>query len=376
MAFFIFGVFLACFVVQMYFHVHYFRRLCLPVVGLPTLPLPAVSIIIASRNEARNLPALLAVLCRQDYPAFEIIVVNDRSTDNSADILAKFVEAYPHILKVIHIQAVPEGINPKKNALQIAIAQSQHDWLLLTDADCLPCDASWVTNMVQARKDEHTRIVLGISPLIPKKDSPTGFWLKNFVQYETFYTALQYAGFAQGGKPYMGVGRNLLYHKSLFEQVGGFGRFLQTTGGDDDLFINQVATAENTAIALEKAFVYSYMPASWGAWYRQKTRHLSVGKHYKPADQMRLAMLYASQGGLWAGFFLALIALPTAWAWAVLMLFCVRSKVVWQDYQRFACVLGCPLNPALVPLFDALFVPYLFVVGGLARFAQKVSWRG
>jgi hypothetical protein len=230
--------------------------------------------------------------------------------------------------------------------------------------------------MMRCRKDEHTRIVLGISPLIPAKDSPTGFWLKNFVQYETFYTALQYAGFAQGGKPYMGVGRNLLYHKSLFEQVGGFGRFLQTTGGDDDLFINQVATAENTTVALEKAFVYSYMPASWGAWYRQKTRHLSVGKHYKRGDQMRLAMLYTSQGGLWAGFFLALVGLPTAWAWASLALVLGRCVVVWRDYARLSRVLGCRLNPALVPLFDALFVPYLFVVGGLARFAKGVQWRG
>lgn len=374
---FLFAVVLGCFGWQIYIHFRYFQLKLSPYVPFST-DLPAVSIVVAARNEAHNLPALLEALGRQDYPQYEIIIVDDRSEDETAQILASHKQTNLHIITIapfLNEYEFGEMPNPKKNALQKAIAQSQYEWLLLTDADCLP-PKDWILQMMQARQSQNTKIVLGIAPLTPcLRGGKYSNFLQAFVQYETFYTALQYAGFALGGKPYMGVGRNLLYHKSLFEQVGGFGKFLHITGGDDDLFINQVATKQNTSVALHGGFVYSHAPATWRAWFRQKLRHLSVSKHYKTQDQLRLALLYASQGGIWLGVCLSLLFLPTWWAWTNVGLFALRSVWVWQTYHCLAYRLGCKVSWKFIPLFDALFVPYLFIVGGLARFVKKVRWK-
>lgn len=356
----------------MYVHFRYFRLLLRDEKPFETLDLPPVSILIAARNEAHNLPKLLLALENQDYPQdkFEIILVNDRSRDTTQAV-AQAHQARLHNLTTINIESVPTGINPKKNALQIAINQSKFDWLLLTDADCVP-PQNWIKSMVCARKNEKTKIVLGISPLVSKVEDS---FLATFIQYETFYTALQYAGFARGGKPYMGVGRNLFYHKSLFEQVGGFGEFLNITGGDDDLFINRVATAENTSVASKNGFVISNAPETWSAWYKQKLRHLSVGKHYRRADQMRLGMLYASQGGLWLATFVSLFFLPTLPAWGCLGLCCLRAISVWRDCLILSNRWGCKVKSYSIPIFDTFFVGYLFLVGGIARFTQNIKWK-
>ncbi len=372
---FLFILTLGCFGWQMYVHFRYFRLVLKPAPALPTeRDLPAVSVIICAKNEEKNIDNLLQNLIAQDYPIsrYEIILVNDCSTDRTQEIAENWQKRVGNLV-IISIQEVPEGISSKKNALQKGISESKYAWILLTDADCT-VGKDWIASMLAGRQDENTQIVLGIAPLLPYSSA----FLQQFIQYETFYTALQYAGFALAGKPYMGVGRNLLYHKSLFENIGGFGRFLQTTGGDDDLFINQVATAQNTTVGLYASFAYSAPPLTWRGWYRQKTRHLSVGKHYKSADQRRLALLYASQGGIWLCGLVAVFALPALPAlpaWGCLGLFALRTGIVWRDYGRLAGKLGCKVKVAWIPVLDAIFVPYLLVVGGLARFTQKIKWK-
>ncbi len=359
----------------MYFHLYYFRLVFLRLSLLPKeTPLPAVSVLMAARNEADNLPALLPIICHQTYPQYEVIIVNDRSTDDTAHILDNYTVLADCSYKVIHIKDVPKDINPKKNALQVAIAHSQYEWLLLTDADCLPANQEWISHMMRSRKNNEIKIVVGIAPYLPIPKKEDGI-LSQFIQYETFYTALQYTGFALAGKPYMGIGRNLLYHKSLFEQVGGFGRFLHTTGGDDDLFINQVATSKNTSVALEGGFVTSKSSETWRTWYAQKHRHLSVGKHYKMADQLRLGILYFSQGGIWLSFLVSLCYLPTFYAWISMMLFCVRSKIIWQDYQKLTKRLNCHVKPLYLRLFDVIFIPYLFIMGFVIQFNKSIKWK-
>jgi cellulose synthase/poly-beta-1,6-N-acetylglucosamine synthase-like glycosyltransferase len=356
---------------QMYVHLRYFRLLLLPAKPAASVDYPPVSIIIAARNEAENLPALLQILGAQKYPIFEIILVNDRSTDNTKAILQA---SRQDNLRIITVEQIPDGINPKKNALQMGIQASYYEWILLTDGDCLPANERWIMEMMRARENEKTQIVLGIAPLI-NKEKEGNILLKQFVQFETLYTAIQYAGFAKGGKPYMGVGRNLLYHKNLFNKIGGFGKFLHTTGGDDDLFINQVANKDNTSIALENALVFSPAPATWRAWYRQKQRHLSVGKHYKTSDQILLASLYASQGGFWLSWLLGCIVLPTSYALLMHTLFLVRASVVYRYYYRLSKKFHCHISLPALPFFDAVFVLYLFVMGGLARFKKEIKWK-
>ena len=142
----------------MYVHFRYFRLLLRELPLCKNLDLPAVSLLIAARNEEKNLPKLLTALAKQTYPKdkFEIILLEDRSTDATAEIAKKYQNILPN-LTITHIKNVSTGINPKKNALQIGINQSKFDWLLLTDADCVPPE-NWIQSMMEARKNEKTKI--------------------------------------------------------------------------------------------------------------------------------------------------------------------------------------------------------------------------
>jgi len=354
--------------VQLYIHFRYlFSVLYIPArpsQDQQTLP---VSIIVAARNEAHNLPDLIQALCHQTYPLYEVIVVNDRSTDDTFNLLFQKELLHKH-LSSIHIDQVLTAVSPKKHALSLGIAKSKYDWLLFIDADCLPASPIWIEKMMQARNAK-TEIVLGISPYKTTKGEGRAL-LNAIVHYETFYTILQYIGFAIGGKPYMGVGRNLLYNKQLFVKSNGFGRFQGVVGGDDDLFVNNIATAMNTAVCLdERGYTYSLPPTTWQSWVRQKTRHLSVGKHYKLVDKFWLGLLHASQGLGWVLCLYNLYNLPALFIWGI------RCAIVWIAYSLIIKQLQLKMPKNNIPYFDFIFPLYIFTVGIIATLRKKIKWK-
>ena len=165
----------------------------------------------------------------------------------------------------------------KKFPLSIGIKTAKYEIVLLTDADCVPASELWIEKM-QETYDDDTEIVLGYGAFHKKKGL-----LNKLIRWETFHTALQYFSYTLAGKPYMGVGRNLSYKKTVFFRHKGFSAHNNILSGDDDLFINNAATKKNTKINIDKdAFTLSEPVKSWGQWVKQKTRHYSTGKHYKP----------------------------------------------------------------------------------------------
>ncbi|MCB0615512.1 MAG: glycosyltransferase, partial [Phaeodactylibacter sp.] len=175
----------------------------------------------------RNLPFFLA----QDYPEYEIIVVNDNSSDKTLEVLLDFQKKSP-ILRLIDINvSTPRG---KKAALSKGVNAAKFEILLLSDADCRPASPQWL-DFMQAFIRDRAKIGLGYSPYFRGKGI-----LNAFIRFETVYSAIQYLSFAFMGLPYMGVGRNLCYRKSLFRGSGGFDSHAHIASGDDDLFINQV----------------------------------------------------------------------------------------------------------------------------------------
>jgi len=159
--------------------------------------------------------------------------------------------------------------------------------MLLTDADCMPASEYWIQKMQDAYHDG-VEIILGYGAYKKKK----GF-LNKLVRFETFHAALQYFSYALAGMPYMGVGRNLSYRKDLFYRVKGFSSINHIPGGDDDMFVNKVANKHNTAIVIdEDAFTISEPPEDFSKWYKQKTRHYSTARFYKPLHKFLLG-LYA-----------------------------------------------------------------------------------
>lgn len=230
-----------------------------------------VSVVIAAHNEYENLQAFLPSILNQAYPDFEVIVACDRCTDNSV----AFLQSLNHpLLRIIEINTLSDSIQPKKAALTQAIQLAKHPWILATDADCYPVNNLWISEMMQAKSDKH--ICLGISLYIPKP----GF-LNAFIRFETILTALQYSAWTILGRPYMAVGRNLMYAKELFINNLGFGKQANHLGGDDDLFVQNIATNSNSCISIKPStFTLSKPAEGYSQWWRQKHRHLHAGKQY------------------------------------------------------------------------------------------------
>jgi poly-beta-1,6-N-acetyl-D-glucosamine synthase len=234
-----------------------------------------VSIIICAKNEAENLQMHLPKILEQDYPSFEVIVVNDCSEDNTQDILEKMQEKYPQ-LKITRIKEDEKFSHGKKLALTIGIKAAKNEWLLLTDADCFPESNQWLSGM-QRNFTGNAEIVLGYGGYIAVK----GF-LNKLIRFDTFSIALQYFGFAMCKVPYMGVGRNLAYKKSLFLKNKGFAPHAQILSGDDDLFINEVASGKNTETEFcLPTHTRSIPKKTFSQWKIQKLRHFSTGNRYK-----------------------------------------------------------------------------------------------
>lgn len=236
---------------------------------------PPVSVVIAARNEYYNLVKNLPVVLDQDYPNFEVIVVNHTSTDQSALLLKEFQNKYAN-LKVVSIEKDLNFFRGKKFPLSIGIKSAANDILLLTDADCKPLTKNWIASMLENYSSD-TEIVLGYGPYTQQKSL-----LNMFIRYDTFMVAMQYFSFSLAGNTYMGVGRNLSYRRSMFFRNKGFTSHYHIASGDDDLFINQVANKQNARIALQKdSFSYSKPMTTFAAWFQQKQRHLTTGKNYK-----------------------------------------------------------------------------------------------
>ncbi len=282
------GLLLAVFMYQLYF---YFRHLCAPLrlyrkqakSFAKTLDVQkGVSVVICAKNEAENLEKFLPAVLEQDYPLFEVIVVNDGSEDNTAEVLAQMALRYPHL----HLTFVPCGAqvrSSKKLALTLGLKAAKYDYVLLTDADCYPASKHWIAHVAQGFTDQ-AELVLGYGAYEKEKTL-----VSRFIQYDTLFNGLQYMGLAIAHHPYMGVGRNLAYKKETFFANGGFAGLLGSRAGDDDLFVNKVATRKNTAVVLTRdSLTWSIPKHTYREWLLQKERHLGVSPQYKFRTKFRL----------------------------------------------------------------------------------------
>ena len=284
----VFLVFSLIALIQVFYYLFFFSRLAFYKSSSKlTSQTHPVSVIICSRDEAGNLVKNLpGVLIQQYRTTHEVIVVNDNSFDESKYILEEYQRAYKQ-LHLIELTQEARFIPGKKYPLSIGIKTAKYEIVLLTDADCVPASEFWLEKM-QEGFTNGTEIVLGYGALHKKK----GFFNK-LVRWETLHTALQYLSYSCAGLTYMGVGRNLSYKKSVFFRHKGFSSHNHVPGGDDDLFINRAATKNNTAIVIDKdAFTLSEPPKTWKQWIKQKNRHYTTSKYYKPIHKFLLA-LYA-----------------------------------------------------------------------------------
>lgn len=326
-----------------------------------------VSVVVCAHDEEENLRQLIPLLLAQNHQNFEVIIVDDRSNDGTYDYLLALKDTTPQ-LKMVRVDSSPEHVNGKKYGLTLGIKAAANDIVLLTDADCRPASDQWIAEMSKGFRSDATKFVLGYSPYTVEKGL-----LNNFIQWETAITAINYLGSAGWGRAFMGVGRNLAYRKSFFLDNKGFNAHLKVTGGDDDLFVNAHATSKNTNVIISpEALVYSVPKKTFTTYWKQKLRHLSVGKRYKTGAKINLALWSFSQIGFWAS--LLILAFSNTGVYWALGCFLGREVVTVGLLSYFHRLTGHRFLYWTLPVVDIIYGVYLLLAGGRATFAKRVTW--
>lgn len=345
-----------CVIIQWAYWIFIYARLIFYKESVST-DLANISIVISIKNELKNLPRLAAFLQNQQYPKHEILFVDDFSTDESWPFLEK--QGGFKLLKA------KEDLPGKKHALEEGIKEASYDNILVTDGDCYGISPHWIRTMAAAKTNH--KIVLAYAPLV--YNSLIGF----FAAFETWIIAMQYLSYARAGIPYMGVGRNMLFDKSLFIEKGGYGDHKDLASGDDDLLIRDLADGRNTTVTLNPSSkMFSPAPENLFSFIRQKRRHLSTSGRYKALHQALLA--------LWAlsliGFYLLLILygwISGNWLMAG-TIWLIKIVIPWG----ISIPIGIKMDETrflfLFPILDVVLAFYYWVMVPFTFIKKKNDW--
>ena len=276
-------------IIQIWFYLYHYRGLIKLASGvrngktpLSTLQ-PPVTVIVCARDQADKLEINLPLILRQKYPEFQVVVVNDASTDETEDVLMRFEKSTPNLYHTFIPPGV-QNVSARKMAITIGIKAAKYEHLLFIDPDCVPESDDWISSLMSSF-DEKTGLVLAYSTFPEEND----FFTK-MVLFDNLFSAIQFMGFAINGKAYMGFSNNLAYKKDLFFKNKGFASYLQLNSGEDDLFISEISTSENTRISIEPASkVVAYKENVWKFWKRQRFNRFSTYSYYSLGTKMRLA---------------------------------------------------------------------------------------
>ncbi len=329
----------------------------------------AISVIVCAHNELENLKIAVPAILKQNYAHFELILIDDRSTDGTKEYFTELFLLEPRF-NFVEIHDCPKHTNPKKFALTMGIKNAKTDYIVFTDADCVPVNENWLQQFSNHyQEDTQTQIVLGASIYAKSK----GF-LNLFIRFETLHTALMYLSFAFKNQAYMGVGRNISYRKSFFLQSKGFHPFQNIIGGDDDLFVNKNANKQNTKVEFSyESLTISKPKKTFKEWWHQKIRHISVGRYYNSTSKTKLAVFYSSmiislfsfiylfinpeyKYFIFSGYFIRLI-----------LIFIIYSKILKHFKLKFALY--------LLPVLEYAFIIYYLAIGLIGFRKKNITWK-
>lgn len=341
-----------------------------------TEELPPISIIICARDESRNLQQNLPAILTQDYPNFEVIVINDGSTDESEDILKLLAAKNPNLYHTF----TPESsryLSRKKLALTIGVKASKNPWLVFTEPNCTPATNQWLKQMAR-NFTQNTDIVLGYSNIQYAIN-----WLNKQVLFDLFFSSVRYMGYALIGKPYMGIGRNLAYRRDLFFQNKGFSRHLDLLRGEDNLFVNKIATSTNTRVETSpESTVYLQPVERYKEWKEEKLNYITTSSYYKGKQTLwlgfettsRLALYFTTIGGAVICGLSGNWILLTIFALLLIMRFIVQaillSKTAKNIGQQFKLIGFLPLLDFLQPL-QTIRLKIILLFKGSRSFKRK-----
>jgi cellulose synthase/poly-beta-1,6-N-acetylglucosamine synthase-like glycosyltransferase len=367
--FIIFYIFCSAAAVQVFYYLYFYLSVHLKKQPEAKKRKEPVSVIICARNEAENLRNFLSSVLEQDYPDFEVIVVNDCSDDNSYEILGNYIKKYPH-LKISTVNKDPKFTHNKKFAQFIGIKAAKNEILLFTDADCQPVTNKWIEGMT-SHFDEKTDFVLGYGGYRREKGL-----LNKYILYDTMIIAMQYLGMAMRGFPYMGVGRNLAYRRSVFFKNKGFGSYNHIISGDDDLLVNAVATGENTVVEFSPETHTRSVPCSeFNEWVLQKKRHLTTAPYYKFKDKLLLIAEPLTRVFFYASL-IVLLCFLFLWPWvlSVFLLRLIIQIIVFTFTQQKLNEPGMLAFSLFFDIFSPLINGIIFLSNTRSR-SGKNQWK-
>ena len=327
-----------------------------------------ISVIVCAKNEEENVKNFMPFLLEQDYYDYEIVLIDDASSDETLDYFEAWEKQNANV-KLVKVENNEAFWGHKKYALTLGIKAAKNEYLLFTDADCYPTSKNWILNM-SSQFTMHKTIILGYGAYEKIANS----FLNKIIRFETLLTATQYFAWAKIGKPYMGVGRNLAYKREVFFKVNGFIDHMKIRSGDDDLFINQAANKVNTTICyLPESFTYSKPKTSFKEWFNQKRRHVSTAKNYKLFDRNQLALFYCSQILF---FVLPIILLAFQFQWIlVLSLIGFRYIFTWITMGFAAGKLKEKDVMYWFPIIEIVLIFTQLNIFITNTFSKPVNWR-
>lgn len=307
LSFIVLVIFIVCLVVQLLYHwgffskVAFYKRNARPKLDEELEP---VSVVLCARDAYEYLIDLIPALLKQDYPDFEIVVVNDCSDDETEEYLKDLERKEPRV-KPVQLKQHLNFFNGKKFPLSMGIKSAKNDLLVLTDCNCMPVNDQWLRSVVN-RYNQRTEIVIGYSPIVHKKGS-----LNRLMRFDALQNGLLYLSAALNRHPYMGVSKNLSYRKELFYRNKGFISHYTTSMGDDDLFIGQVANKKNTEVLIDaENAILTTPPSTFRLWMRQKSSRYSTVSQYSTRARLSLSLFYASQLLFYVSFITLLCLKP------------------------------------------------------------------
>ena len=361
------GVFVVSLCVHLFYYFFFFIRLSLFKQPESSNKLEPISVIICAWNEEDNLKKHLQNILEQDYPEFEVIVVNDHSLDETDLLLQSWQVKYAH-LRVINLSRENAKIRGKKFAISMGIKGAKYDNLVFTDADCRPKSKKWLKH-ISSGFSNGKELVLGFGGF----EKRPGIFNRLY-RYESVHIAMQYMSYALAGMPYMGVGRNLAYKKHLFFKTKGFVKHRHVASGDDDLMVNEVATGSDTCVVIKKeSHTVSEPPQNMAGWWLQKRRHLSTGGYYRISSKLFLGVFTLTHLLFYLSFFgvlsmqtmywLALCGLGLKWIVHLSIIRVVTRTLEEDDLFLFS-------------LLGDLFTPFFNTAVAISnRLKPPIKWR-
>ena len=332
--------------VQIYFHLILFRKRKQNTANNIHSHFP-VSVIIAARNASAELEKNLSSILEQDYPKFEVIVTLDQTTDNSRQILEAYKNQYNNLI-ILENSITEKG---KKYALSNAIKHSKYEYLLFIDADCKPVSKDWIKLMTKNFSDTK-QLILGAG--LYEKEPRI---LNSFIRYDAHIIAIQYSAAAYVGRPYMGVGRNLAYTKSLWKKNSGFDKHIDILSGDDDLFVLNAGNNENTSVCFdENAITLSTAKNTLSGFYKQKSRHISSSVKYSLAAKFLSGGELISRSILLISVFASIFTILCPY---IFLAYLIRLFMVVLKVKQFGRNIKNPLPVFHIIIFD-IFAPFFY----------------